>query len=143
MSLQRTAELMAQLTDAAWFDERACAAYLGITVDTDVSKLPGFPPPDERGLRHVLDVEEWAQSTRAETETALYRHYDGRGALLYVGISLCAIYRLSQHRRKPWSRQIARVSIEWHPTRSAALAAEKKAIKRERPIHNVIGARRG
>lgn len=32
----------------------------------------------------------------------LYRHYDPAGALLYIGISLSAVARLSQHGDKPW-----------------------------------------
>lgn len=71
------------------------------------------------------------------TRTALYRHFDAAGALLYVGISLSAVQRLGQHRDTAgWYSQIARVSIEWLPDRSAALAAEAIAIARENPKHN-------
>lgn len=70
-------------------------------------------------------------------ETALYRHYDTRGRLLYVGISLCAFTRTRQHKmQQPWFRQVTRIEIEWHATRSAAEAAEWAAIKNERPKHN-------
>lgn len=73
------------------------------------------------------------------TETALYRHFDGDSRLLYVGISLSPTYRLSQHRLEaPWFRAIRNVTIEYLPTRDAALFAEKMAIRRERPIHNVV-----
>jgi hypothetical protein len=34
-----------------------------------------------------------------EGETELYRHYDAEGNLLYVGISLNSVVRLTQHRQ--------------------------------------------
>lgn len=70
--------------------------------------------------------------------TALYRHFDGAGELLYVGISLNAVSRLAQHRLEAnWFDEIARIDIEWHPTREAAEAAERAAIKAEYPRHNI------
>lgn len=70
--------------------------------------------------------------------TQLYRHFDEKGRLLYVGISLSAVKRLSQHSDKAtWFFDIAKVTIESFPTREAALAAEKLAIRTERPVHNV------
>lgn len=76
--------------------------------------------------------------------TALYRHFAADGSLLYVGISLSPLARLSQHRdSSPWYGEIARVEVEWHPNREAALAAEKAAIQAEGPRHNVIHARFG
>lgn len=74
-------------------------------------------------------------------ETALYRHFDKDGRLLYVGISLNAVARLAQHRGVAhWFRSIARIEIEWHPTREDACAAEIEAIREELPMHNVIHA---
>lgn len=74
----------------------------------------------------------------AGTLTALYRHFDARGALLYVGISLSPTYRLQQHGRTAhWSDDIARVTIEWFPSRALALEAERAAISREDPRHNL------
>lgn len=77
-----------------------------------------------------------------EKPTALYRHFAADGSLLYVGISLSHLARLCQHRETSgWYGEIARVEIEWFPHREAALSAEKVAIVRERPRHNVIHAR--
>lgn len=74
------------------------------------------------------------------SRTALYRHFDAAGRLLYVGVSLNAINRLSQHRDNAhWFNDIARVTIKWLPTRSSALAAEAVAIATERPMHNIAG----
>jgi hypothetical protein len=71
--------------------------------------------------------------------TALYRHFDHDGRLLYVGISLSAVTRTAQHRsRAPWFSQITRIEIEWHKSRSAAALAEKRAIKAERPLYNIV-----
>lgn len=75
-------------------------------------------------------------------KTALYRHFDADGALLYVGISLSAVQRLAQHKRSAkWFAQIARVDVEWHHLRSLALSAEARAISTECPRFNVARPR--
>lgn len=75
------------------------------------------------------------------TQTALYRHWDADDNLLYVGISLSAVTRLAQHvAGAHWSHDIASVTIQYHPDRSAAEAAERKAIAEESPRHNVAHA---
>jgi excisionase family DNA binding protein len=66
----------------------------------------------------------------------LYRHFDRTGKLLYVGISLNHVARLSQHKKAPWVERIARVEIEEHPSRADALDAEKAAIRSEAPEFN-------
>lgn len=82
---------------------------------------------DERGKVSVIE----------NTETALYRHFDKHNDLLYVGISLSAIGRLSQHSDvSHWFHHISRVTIEWFPTRREALSAEREAIRKENPRHN-------
>jgi hypothetical protein len=69
--------------------------------------------------------------------TALYRHWNAEGELLYVGISLSAVERLSAHAREAgWAGLIAHVTVEWFDTRLEAMAAEKRAILDERPKHN-------
>jgi excisionase family DNA binding protein len=70
--------------------------------------------------------------------TSLYRHFCSGGKLLYVGVSLSAINRLGQHaEHSGWFKSIAKVSIEHFDTREAALEAERAAIVRERPLHNI------
>lgn len=72
--------------------------------------------------------------------TALYRHFDAAGRLLYVGISLNSIKRTAQHKHGArWFQAIARIDIEWLPERTAALAAEAIAIARENPAWNIAG----
>ena len=73
----------------------------------------------------------------------LYRHYDAKGALLYVGISLSALARLGQHKQcSHWFDQIAAITIEHFATRADALLAESEAIRKERPLYNVAQSNR-
>ncbi len=68
----------------------------------------------------------------------LYRHFDDAGALLYIGVSLNSINRLSQHQNgSHWFEKIARVEIEQFDSRPAALEAETNAIASEQPLHNI------
>lgn len=70
--------------------------------------------------------------------TQLYRHFDGQGRLLYVGISLDALTRLGEHRaNSAWFDRITRVEIQRHPTREGALEAEQIAIWKEKPECNI------
>jgi hypothetical protein len=71
--------------------------------------------------------------------TDLYRFYDADDRLLYVGISLHAAQRASEHRRdKPWWPDVARMNVEHlDGDRKTAEAAERRAIVNERPLHNV------
>jgi excinuclease UvrABC nuclease subunit len=75
---------------------------------------------------------------RQSRETALYRHFDASGCLLYVGISLSHVSRFAKHRdRSEWFKSIATVTVEWFDTRKLAMAAEKAAIEREHPKFNI------
>jgi excinuclease UvrABC nuclease subunit len=70
--------------------------------------------------------------------TALYRHFDREGRLLYVGVSLSAIQRTKQHHTNaPWFREITRIELTWFGSRSSAELAEEHAIKAEKPLYNV------
>lgn len=72
--------------------------------------------------------------------TDLYRFYDISNRLLYVGISLSAAHRASQHRGdKPWWDDVARMEVQHLdcPRRDAE-AMEKRAIIAERPKHNIV-----
>lgn len=71
----------------------------------------------------------------------LYRFYDVDNHLLYVGISLHAAQRASEHRGdKSWWSDVARMNIEHLADRTEALEAELTAIRTERPRYNVTGA---
>lgn len=71
------------------------------------------------------------------TETALYRHWDEGGQLLYVGIALSPTYRLRKHKSSAWFRRIALITVEWLASRELASAAEVLAIKSEGPLENL------
>ena len=74
-----------------------------------------------------------------EAPTALYRLYDAKDRLLYVGITSDLMGRLTAHADKPWWPDVARKTAEWHPTRASAAEAEMKAIRSEDPVHNIAG----
>lgn len=75
------------------------------------------------------------------TTHALYRFFDHTGQLLYVGITMDPAHRWRKHRaEKPWWHHVASITIETHETRQAVLTAEARAIRRERPAHNVVHA---
>lgn len=71
-------------------------------------------------------------------KTQLYRHFNKNGVLLYVGVSLCAVARLVQHREHShWFKSITRVEIEMLDSREAAVMAERNAILTEKPRWNL------
>jgi excinuclease UvrABC nuclease subunit len=71
------------------------------------------------------------------SKTALYRHFDNSGLLLYVGISCNAIIRTYSHEKKtPWFEEIATIRIVYFSSREEALREEEIAIIRENPLYN-------
>ncbi|MFI6140336.1 GIY-YIG nuclease family protein [Streptomyces griseus] len=69
--------------------------------------------------------------------TNLYRLFDKDGRLLYVGTSVAPQNRWEQHaREKLWWSSVSRATVEWHPGRTEAMAAERAAIKTESPLYN-------
>lgn len=72
--------------------------------------------------------------------TTLYRLFDRRGMLLYVGVSSNPGRRITQHSgSKDWWSQVTTTTMEHFITRQMALDAERIAIITERPIHNIAG----
>ena len=75
-------------------------------------------------------------------KTALYRHFDADGRLLYVGISDALSARDQQHRAvAPWHSQIVRTETQWLNSRDHAVALERVAIQYEKPLHNLANTR--
>lgn len=70
-------------------------------------------------------------------ETSLYRYYNSKDELLYIGISMSAIVRAHQHKRKEWFASVCKITIERYPDRDEALLAETDAIINERPLYNI------
>lgn len=71
------------------------------------------------------------------TRTALYRHWDDNDVLLYIGISMNPLLRNKVHlENMAWRGKIAKITIEYFPTRQEAMAAEAAAVVAESPVHN-------
>jgi hypothetical protein len=99
-------------------------------------------PPRIEGDRIIIPVKPqigWTPPQRIE-QTALYRHFDKDGKLLYVGISVNPIQRLQAHEvAAHWYGRISHVEIEWYETRAIAEAAERATIIGENPECNISG----
>lgn len=131
------------------FSEPEVADYLGISTITLAryrkSGKIGCTERDEgMGYTHKQIMDFLGKSAEATSlPTALYRHFNRTGELLYVGISLNALSRLDQHvKGSHWSRDIASVTIEWLDSTADALKAEQQAIDNEKPLHNIRGVKR-
>lgn len=69
--------------------------------------------------------------------TALYRIYDAKTRLLYVGISEDPAVRLRAHKTSAgWSYLARSWSCEWFTTRGLAMSAEFRAVEGEGPLFN-------
>jgi hypothetical protein len=74
---------------------------------------------------------------------ALYRFFGADGSLLYIGLTMNPGTRWPSHaREKPWWLAVHTVTIEHFPDRPSVEAAERAAIRAERPRHNVVHNRR-
>jgi hypothetical protein len=67
----------------------------------------------------------------------LYRIFDARGRLLYIGITGNLRTRILRHSLTDWWPTGAQVTVEVYPNRVAALLAERLAVAAERPLVNV------
>lgn len=75
--------------------------------------------------------------------TALYRMFDADGRLLYIGQSQQMALRMRAHDRHSWWFPfVTDLTVEWLPTRDAAMVAEALAIKEESPRYNAAHADR-
>lgn len=71
---------------------------------------------------------------------AVYGLYSGNKRPLYVGSTDDLLRRLREHRsRKDWWVEVTRAWVDTYTDPDRAVAAEYKAIKRYRPVHNVSG----
>lgn len=68
--------------------------------------------------------------------TWLYRFYAGP-QFVYVGVTSDPQKRFVSHRRKPWWVTVDRALLRWFPSREAAFAAEREAIRMEHPKQNI------
>lgn len=128
-------------------------------VQKQVVARPGFPAPANSAWPERWRASEVIEYFRTAPEVPapkkitrslahltarnaqLYRHFDDEGRLLYVGVSMMAVYRTVQHRRNShWFREVCTITIEHFATRAEALTAEALAIRTEKPLHNIMGA---
>lgn len=80
------------------------------------------------------------QSLWSDVTTTLYRAYDDRDRLLYVGISDGEFIRLAQHAASaPWTVYAVRITLQRYVSRADAERAESAAILGEDPVWNVKG----
>jgi predicted GIY-YIG superfamily endonuclease len=74
-------------------------------------------------------------------QVALYRFYDAREELLYVGISNDPWRRRKEHSvTQHWYPRVRHQSITWYDSEHQARSAETSAIRQERPHFNKAGA---
>lgn len=79
---------------------------------------------------------------REKLPHTVYRMYDRKGRLLYVGMAMYFDIRLATHKvQQPWFSMVSEVKIERYPDRNSASDAETLAIRNEDPIFNVLGKR--
>lgn len=75
--------------------------------------------------------------TNTTKKTTLYRAFNNRGELLYVGISDHFLTRLHQHQSSSkWLRLAEKVTLEHFATRQQAEESEVLAIHNEKPLFN-------
>ncbi len=71
-------------------------------------------------------------------KTSLYRFYADDDTLLYVGQSRNPFQRLNGHFCDKQMDMVRHIELEWFDTPDAALRAEAWAIRREKPLWNVM-----
>jgi predicted DNA-binding transcriptional regulator AlpA len=130
--------------DRVIWGAQECADYIGLSRQEFLRTIrhkPDFPRELRMPRRwRAADVVAWKETPAPPRKppTCLYRHFDSSGALLYVGISLNALVRMSRHSRDSrWFDRVATITVERFPTRQEALLAERKAVATEKPPFNV------
>lgn len=72
-------------------------------------------------------------------QNVLYRFFNATGQLLYVGITMNPPQRFKAHQNdKHWWSEVVGITVERYVSREELAAAERRAIRVERPQHNVI-----
>jgi hypothetical protein len=97
--------------------------------------------PEQAARQYEAEREMAYKSQQKSGGICLYRHYDIYGRLLYVGITARPLDRLKEHTASPWFERIIRIEIERYASRAEAEAAERLAIRNERPEFNAMRPR--
>jgi len=95
---------------------------------------------DGRTQHHVFAPPEQSRRRRGRTEELLlYRFFDAEGVLLYVGLTYDLVQRFAQHSvERWWWGHWATVTATRYDSRAELEAAERKAIKSEKPLYNEV-----
>ena len=81
-----------------------------------------------------------ARDPRYRRPCSVYRYFDKRDRLLYVGITTAGLSRADDHsRHSRWWTKATHATLVHYPTVIEALAAEDAAIRDEHPIYNRTG----
>lgn len=83
----------------------------------------------------MLDIKEHVTTVDARTHY-VYRLFNTKGNLLYVGMTVNLETRFKDHSRKSWWHMVKTKTIETLPTRADAFYVEAIAILRESPKYN-------
>jgi hypothetical protein len=114
-------------------------------------RASGVDPIEYRRAQQQQAAQDRAKATGrclppdATGDYHLYRQFNAKGQLLYVGITLHenGLERLRKHARAtPWFHQVTIITIEHFATHAEAVAAETAAITNELPPYNVHGGTR-
>jgi predicted GIY-YIG superfamily endonuclease len=95
----------------------------------------------KRSVKIISVVANYSEMSAMSTDCpcTLYRFYDSKGNLLYVGIADVWLNRLHQHRHTArWFRHISMLKLEHFSSRRDARAAENEAIEAEKPLYNIV-----
>ena len=149
-SVQARREKVRELT-AKGMSCRAIAEELGVnyaTISRDRSALR-LTGAIIVGLDGNVSWQEFAEplppKRRREGRTdehLLYRFFDAAGVLLYVGLTDDLPTRYSRHSVvQPWWGEWATFHVTRYASRAVLEAAEKRAIKLEKPLYNVVHSR--
>jgi predicted GIY-YIG superfamily endonuclease len=80
------------------------------------------------------------EGTENERVHWLYRCYNERNVLLYIGATRDINERAREHRcRTPWWPEVAVITQQIYPSLQAARVAESKKIALEQPLYNIAG----
>lgn len=72
------------------------------------------------------------------TDYVLYRAYDDKEKLLYVGQSISVMNRLKQHMKSSeWSGIVNNITLQRFKNQRQLSRAELKAIEEEKPVYNI------
>lgn len=139
--LERAADLwLDTLTERPWADHYSSVAnpFLALAEEASLRAVSRRYPPaphwrDELGALLAAPVPR-------KGDHVVYRHWS-TDDLLYIGVSSAFLARQRDHcRQSHWWKDITRITVEYHPDRTAAEAAELAAILSERPAWNIAGA---